>query len=394
MKRLLTVLICTLILITPFMGSRADSENGFEYTITNGEVTITRYSGTAVGLSIPSTLGGIRVTAIAERAFLDCTTIKTITVSEGLESIGAFAFERCFGLETVILPSSVTAIGEGAFRYCYKLKGISVSGDNPTFSTSDGILFNRDGSVLIQYPTGSTQKEYTVGGTVREIGDWAFNSCSLIERVVISRGVIIIGDSAFSSCGSLSEAVFPTGITTLGDWSFSACEKLTSPNLPSTLEYIGEGAFYYCILFDTITLPRSLKSLGQRAFSDCAELQSVYFEGNMPNRADETTFSNCHEDLNLFYHVDRQGSWSPDGETEQLGLPIQPYGTHIFIRGDADSSGEVNAADASHILRNVVKLVPDSEIDKTAADVDNSGSVTAADASIILRYIVRLIASL
>ncbi len=66
---------------------------------------------------------------------------------------------------------------------------------------------------------------------------------------------------------------------------------------------------------------------------------------------------------------------------------VPPVGS---IRGDANNSGSVDASDASHILRHVVRLVAESEINLAMSDVDNSGGVTAADASKILRWIVRL----
>ncbi len=67
-----------------------------------------------------------------------------------------------------------------------------------------------------------------------------------------------------------------------------------------------------------------------------------------------------------------------------------PTPTVGSIRGDANNSGSVDAADASHILRHIVRLVAESEINLAMSDVNDSGDVTAADASIILRWIVRL----
>ena len=88
----------------------------YEYVTKNGQVTITKYKGNAIDVSIPSAIGGSPVTAIGEDAFRGLQ-IRSVTIPSGVKEIGWFAFSGCTVLESVSIPSSVTQVGYGAFDY-------------------------------------------------------------------------------------------------------------------------------------------------------------------------------------------------------------------------------------------------------------------------------------
>ncbi|MDD3401550.1 MAG: leucine-rich repeat protein [Eubacteriales bacterium] len=390
MKHLIALTLSILLLLVPCLTANAYWDGGFEYTVEDGKATITAYTGSAVGLAIPDTLGGYPVVAIGDEAFSDCLTLRTISIPLGIESIGEFAFSRCFFIESITIPSSVVSIGSGAFRYCYKLNSISAAAGNPVYSSLDGVLFDKDKTVLVKYPTGSDHVEYTIPSSVITIGDWAFNSCSELERVNLNSKLLTIGVSAFSACNKLDNLIIPEGVTQIEAWAFSACSSLADISLPSTMQVLGEGCFMNCSSLESIVLPDSIDYFEDLVFSGCALLQAAYFEGSTPLSFGEKVFDECHESFTIYYHVDLSGIWSPNGETEYSEYPIAPYGTHTVLRGDANFDKKVTASDAAHILRYVVFLVADEQIDLVAADVNNSGAVTSADAARILRWIVKL----
>lgn len=98
--------------------SNCDTEDtepvGFKYTVEGGNATVTGYTGSEMEIVIPKTIDGYKVTAIGERAF-ENMSIKSVIISDGVESIGWFAFNGCMKLNSVIVPSSVTEIGYSAF---------------------------------------------------------------------------------------------------------------------------------------------------------------------------------------------------------------------------------------------------------------------------------------
>ena len=131
--------------------------NGFEYTVTGDEATITGYTGSAKNLVIPSELGGKPVTEIGRFAFAHCDSLTEVTIPDGVTSIGDSAFRDCSSLTKVTIPKSVTSIKAGAFAYC-----------------------------------------------------------SSLTKVIIPEGVTSIGGGVFGACSSLTEVTIPKSVTSIG----------------------------------------------------------------------------------------------------------------------------------------------------------------------------------
>lgn len=99
--------------------SQISAKSEFGYSISEGKVTITSYSGKNKVVSIPEAIEGLPVVAIGEGAFKN-TSITSVGMPEGIRSIDWFAFSGCTSLKEVTVPSSVTSVGYGAFDYCSK----------------------------------------------------------------------------------------------------------------------------------------------------------------------------------------------------------------------------------------------------------------------------------
>ena len=95
------------------------AKSEYKYTTQNGQITITKYTGNAIDVKIPSTIDGSPVVAIGEEAFSGMQ-IRSVSIPSGVKEIGWFAFSACTVLESVTVPSSVTKVGYGAFDYCPK----------------------------------------------------------------------------------------------------------------------------------------------------------------------------------------------------------------------------------------------------------------------------------
>lgn len=117
-----------------FAANTEASQNGYTYIVSNSQATITKYSGTAVNIIIPSTLGGYKVAAIGKNAFSKCRNIKKLEIPNTVKSIGNNAFSYCTALKSVTIPEGVTTIGAKAFRECTMLKKVTI----PSTVTSIG----------------------------------------------------------------------------------------------------------------------------------------------------------------------------------------------------------------------------------------------------------------
>lgn len=92
---------------------------GTSYSVVSDSCT----SGDVV---IPSTNNGLPVTAIANTAFYDCTTITSVTIPSSVTTIGIAVFYGCSALTSVAIPNSVTSIGASAFQGCSVLTSITI----------------------------------------------------------------------------------------------------------------------------------------------------------------------------------------------------------------------------------------------------------------------------
>ena len=244
------------------------------------------------------------VTSIGSCAFYDCTGLTSITIPDSVTSIGNGAFGYCESLTSVTIPDSVTSIGDEAFNNCTRLTSITVKEGNPKYSSDEyGVLFNKDKTLLIQYPIGNKRTSYTIPDSVTSIGDWAFAQCTGLTSVTIGNSVTSIGEAAFWLCTgltsvtignsvtSIGEAAFwlctsltsvtiPNSVTSIGSSAFSMCVSLTSVTIPDSVTSIGNGAFYFCTSLTRVTIPDSVTSIGDNAFISCTSLTDVYYTGS------------------------------------------------------------------------------------------------------------------
>jgi hypothetical protein len=216
----------------------------------------------------------------------------------------------------VTIPSSVTNIdlvpvdGDyGVFQDCASLTAINVSLQNSFYSSTNGVLFDKTQSTLVEYP-GGLKGSYTIPDSVTGIGPKAFEYCAGLTNILIPDNVLDIGSNAFNSCSSLASVSLSDSLTSIGDFAFSYCYGLTNIAIPATVTKFGDGAFSFCsgltaitvdsnnmfyssmngVLFDktqstlvdypgglegSYSIPSTVTSIGDFAFSYCYGLTSV-----------------------------------------------------------------------------------------------------------------------
>ncbi len=300
------------------------TEGDYEYEILeDGTAKITRYIGSDTEITIPSTLGGNKVTVIGDTAFMNCGKITKVTIPDGvtkigetgspnavygaffectalkeivipasvksiawcaflrctsleqlnlpngLEQIGWGAFEGCSSLDSVVIPASVTLMDYGVFGNC-DLDNITVDPDNKNYYSVDNCLIDTRKNELIQGCYNSK-----IPDTVTSIGWNAFAGCKRLTSIVIPESVKNMGPQVFADCINLEEVVLPDGLATIALSEFRGCSSLQKINLPKSLLGIERYAFGECKQLKNITIPKGVKDIGTEAFYKCSGLQSV-----------------------------------------------------------------------------------------------------------------------
>jgi hypothetical protein len=239
------------------------------------------YTGAFFGIYADEIILPDTITKIDSLAFYSCTYLTSITLPSSLETIGANAFYGCYSLKTIDIPASVTTIGDDALFGCTSLESITVQDGSESFSSSDGILFNKDMTVLVAYPTAKADSTYTVPESVTEISTSAFANNTYLEKVIL-KSVEKIGDYAFESCTSLNEVRFSKNLKSIGACAFYGCTSLLSVAINDDIEEIGSYALGYCVNPDYD---------GTESDSDDDDYESYYSSFYDTDEDDEETVS-------------------------------------------------------------------------------------------------------
>ncbi len=269
----------------------------FVSTVSDHQVTISKYEGTEAEVIIPETMTvegkEYPVTTISSAAFQNNKTLTKVTLPDTLTTIGSFAFSGCTALTELTVPASVTNIGRYAFSGCSNLTKVTYEGANTLLGTGAmpstaaatywWSVTVADGAATVTAYSG-TETEVTVPAyavvnnaryPVTLVGTGAFMNNSTLRKVVLSEGIKTLNSNSFKNCANLEEVKFPSTLKNIYGSSFETCRKLGNVTFPEGLEYIGSLAFSKCTGLTEVTIPQSVTSIGRYAFSTCSKLATA-----------------------------------------------------------------------------------------------------------------------
>lgn len=284
--------------------------DGIYYTITgSGTVSVVKgtydYDG---DVTIPKTVSNgvetFNVTGIGEGAFRSCGELVSVTMPEGLTSIGKEAFYQS-SIKTVSLPSTLSSMGASAFRECRNLTGIVLPDalkdiKEYAFYQCTSLKTMTLGSQTVtieQYAFEQTAIEsVTIPSSVTRIKQCAFSSTSKLRSITIDDALVTIEDRAFYNCQNLEELNLGDKLESIegsvyNEGAFGNCTSLTTVILPSTLKIISKSVFNGCTKLRNVILPQTLTTISSYAFANCA-IERIDFPQTL-TVIDESAFSAC-----------------------------------------------------------------------------------------------------
>lgn len=280
---------------------------GFSFTEnSDGTYTLESYVGTEETVIIPAYYNGMPVTGIGEYAFSENYTAVSIIIPEGVETIEENSLYGCYTLENIVIPSTVTSISTKAFVSCVSLADIEVNYANEYYQSIDGVLYNKEGTRLINYPKGRTDTDYNIPNGTHYIEDYAFYGSVYLVNVVLPDGVGGVGFSAFEECVSLANIDLGNRIDYVGGRAFYGCISLKKAVFEHELYSIGKEAFYYCLELETVEIYGNVGVISYHTFGDCASLINVIiYDGSVTGELNEDAFEGCTDFLGIKYVVSK-----------------------------------------------------------------------------------------
>ncbi len=211
---------------------------------------------------------------------IDCPEGKSghITIPYGVERMVSGAFRDCKKLTAVTICDTVNELWSSTFSYCPNLTAFYVTEANAKYSSQDGMLYNKDKSVLIACPR-AIGGAVVVPSTVVRIFDDTFYGCQGITSLTVSDGVQTIGNCAFMDCTAVETVYLPDSVTEISYQAFSGCSSIKSIALPSKINSISWRLFEDCVGLEAIEIPVSVTNIDSYAFDNCVSLKDVYYTG-------------------------------------------------------------------------------------------------------------------
>ncbi len=266
--------------------------------------------------TVPTTYNGKPVTVIAQRLFMDCEQLVSVTIPEGIEFISLLAFESCDSLERVYIPASVSKIEENAFFNCRSLKEITVEDNNKAYKSDGGVLYDTKSNILLCYPANRDGDRYEVLFGTKRIGEGAFSNAKKLKEVILPHGLEEIGICAFSFATVLEYAEIPDTVTYIDSNAFNACTSLSVITLPKGITKICEGVFAFCTNLGIISIPNGVTEIRFGAFDDCNKLQIV----EIPDTVTDLGYANFGglEWLDTIYYWGSEAQWKSLNGVEDI----------------------------------------------------------------------------
>ena len=290
---------------------------------TTDEASIVAYEVTGIGecnvskIAIPREHNGKPVTKIKDSAFVGNKTLKSVIIGDNIsvigtqafwgctgitkvsfnsKSLGKLVFQNCVNLEKAIIGKNVNSWGNEIFLGSNKLsdltilsstldvnnnhlytssalKEIKVNEDNSKYMVKDGILFSKDGSKIYAYPTGKQEDTYVFDSNVKEIGDYAFSSCSSFKTINIPDTIENVGIFAFSGCSNLKEAI--VNAKKLNRLTFFCSSNLESVTIGSNVSSWGDSIFQGCNKLNDLTILSSTLDVNNNHLCTSSALKEI-----------------------------------------------------------------------------------------------------------------------
>ncbi len=215
-------------------------------------------------------------------------TATSFEVPDGVTKICDYAFWKVNNLKSITLPASLTEMECYALTYCTSLESITVSEDNTVYTSIDGDLYTKDGSMLLTYAIGKKDRVFTLPTTVKKLQYDSISGAMYLEQINLPDGIESVTGAAFENCASLvsiniseNSERFKTidgclfskdGKTMI---SYAKGSKAKSYTIPEGVENMEYGCFTNTVWLEELIFPESMSRIDSWGLAACPSIKSV-----------------------------------------------------------------------------------------------------------------------
>lgn len=240
-RKILGFLLCLAIMIASasmcYAASEPTDTSLFEFDASTGTILKYNMDASLSDIVIPEKINGVAVVAIGDGAFYrDVAPEMQELWSRFSEQEKVVFYSK---LRSVTIPEGVKTIGNNAFAYNYALTEINLP------------------------------------STLKYIGEAAFEDCMNLPTIDLPDSITEIGARAFSGCKSITAVQLPVELSEIKNATFFGCSALEKVTLGVNVKKIGSEAFEDCVNLKEVYIPNNIKGIGQKAFEGCTSLSKI-----------------------------------------------------------------------------------------------------------------------
>lgn len=295
----------------------------YAYKITNnGQVIITKYTGTDADVTTPDTIDGMPVIGIDTNAFFDLPNLETLTISEGVQSVSDTFTGNVPKLRQIHFPSTLDFRTPDGSNYpilgsCPSLEEITVPDNSPYLYAENGILYDSAQYAVLCSAQNADLGDLVLPETVQIINTHAFEYNTHLTSIQMPDCVYLIGYQAFESCVNLETITLTGNISTIPSNCFQGCTGLKELTIPEGVTSIKSDAFKNCTNLQKIYLPKSLTTIDSTSFSNAANITDIYYAGTQ-KKWEKVQKNGAFNKITATYHYNdddplENGQWLKSG---------------------------------------------------------------------------------
>lgn len=295
----------------------------YAYKITNnGQVIITKYTGTDADVTTPDTIDGMPVIGIDTNAFFDLPNLETLTISEGVQSVSDTFTGNVPKLRQIHFPSTLDFRTPDGSNYpilgsCPSLEEITVPDNSPYLYAENGILYDSAQYAVLCSAQNADLGDLVLPETVQIINTHAFEYNTHLTSIQMPDCVYLIGYQAFESCVNLETITLTGNISTIPSNCFQGCTGLKELTIPEGVTSIKSDAFKNCTNLQKIYLPKSLTTIDSTSFSNATNITDIYYAGTQ-KKWEKAQKNDAFNKITATYHYNdddplENGQWLKSG---------------------------------------------------------------------------------